>query len=137
MTTMNQAREAIYKRFYDAWGLTTPFTFDNEDYVPTANTANWVRLSVRHNASTQETLGATGNRRFLRSGSVFIQVFVQQDTGTSRNDQLVTQARAIYEGVSITGTTVRFRDVIVTETGPDGKWYQSLIEAQFDYDETK
>ena len=135
MTTLNQARTAIYDEFITDWGLTTPFTFDNEAYSP-PNT-EWVRLSVRHTGSTQDTLGAVGNRRFERVGSVFVQIYVPTDIGTLRMDELATIARETYEGKSLTGTTIRFLDVIVRELGVDGQFYQAVVEATFEYDETR
>lgn len=135
MTTLNQARTAIYEEFQAAWGATTPFTFDNEKYTPPDT--EWARLTVRHTASTQDTLGAQGNRRFERIGSVFIQIFVPTNQGTTRADELATIARETFEGKSLTGTTIRFLDVIVRETGVDGQYYVVVVEATFQYDETR
>lgn len=136
MTTMAQAREAIYQRFVNEWGSTLVYTFDNEDFNPPDN-ASWARVAVRHLASTQETLGASGNRKFARRGSVFVQIFTLQDTGTANVDTLATKVREMFEGRDIAGTNIRFYDVIVQETGPSGKWYQTTVEAQFEYDETR
>ena len=136
MTTLTAAREAIYQAFVDGWGATSVFTFDNENFDP-PDDASWVRLSVRHNASTQETLGRTGNRRFARLGSALVQIFTRDNIGARTADTLATTAREIFEGVSLAGTTIRFLDVIVRETGPDGKWYQVVVEATFEYDETR
>ena len=135
MTTLNQARTAIYEEFQTVWGATTPFTFDNEKYTPPDT--EWVRLTVRHTASTQDTLGAQGNRRFERIGSAFVQIFVPTDQGTTRADELATIARETFEGKSLTGTTIRFLDVIVRETGVDGQFYVVVVEATFQYDETR
>ena len=33
--------------------------------------------------------------------------------------------------------TLDFQRVKVRGTGPDGRWYQSIVEAPFDYDEVK
>ncbi|KFH18434.1 hypothetical protein ELZ19_06685 [Brucella abortus] len=153
MTTLNQAREAIYERFIEAWsegdfdfdfsqdyydvtGRFTAVTLDNEDFKPPKDDP-WVRLAVRHRASTQETLGPKGHRRFARFGAAFVQVFVPQNTGTLDMDRLLTRAREAFEGLTLAGTTVRFLDVIVRETGPDGKWNASVVEAVFEYDETR
>ena len=135
MTTLNQAREAIYDEFVTDWGSTSPLTLDNEKVDPP--TTEWVRLSVRHTASTQDTLGAPGNRRFERIGSAFVQIFVPTDQGTLRADELATIAREAFEGKSLTGTTIRFLDVIVREAGVDGQFYAVVVEATFEYDETR
>lgn len=137
MTTLSEAREAIYLAFQTAWTPTGfELTFDNEKFN-SPDDAPWARLSVRHTASAQETLGAVGNRKFSRLGSAFVQVYTRVDQGTSQNDTLATTAREAFEGLTLAGTTLRFLDVIVRETGPDGKWYQTIVEATFEYDETR
>jgi len=137
MTTLNQARGRIYQDFVTGWGTTSALTFDNEKFSPPA-TANWVRLSVRHNASTQKSLGAVGNRKFMRGGSVFVQCFTALDSGVSGADNLATVARNIFEGITLSPETVYFTDVVVREIGPtDDGYYQINVEASFDYDETK
>lgn len=138
MTTLNQAREAIYAAFVADWsvGPASAYTFDNEKFDPPEG-APWARLSVRHRGAGQETLGRPGARRFARRGAAFVQVFVPEDTGTADADSLTARARAIFEGVTLAGTTVRFQDVIVRETGVDGVWYGMMVEAIFEYDETK
>ncbi len=140
-TTQKEAREAIYQVFVDAWTASgaasdgLPYTFDNEDFKQPKTP--WARFSVRHTASTQETLGKVGNRRFARFGSAFTQIYTDTDSGTSDVDDLVQVVREAFEGVRLVGTTVRFMDVIVRETGVDGKWFQTVIEAEFQYDETR
>ena len=133
MTTPIEAREAIYNQFITAWGTTTPFTFDNEKFA--APNVAWARLTVRNSESIQRTLGAPGNRRFRRVGSVFIQLFDLVDGGMSTLDTLTKTARDIFEGVSFSG--LDFTNVVSRESGADGKWFQVVVEAFFDYEETK
>ncbi len=135
-STLSEARETIYETFNTAWAGQTQLTFDNEKFDP-PDDASWVRLSVRHKISTQETLGALGNRKFLRGASCFIQIFTVFDIGTATADGLVETARAIFEGTSISGTTIRFNDVIVREEGRDKSWFYVVIEATFEYNELK
>ena len=136
-TTLNESRTAVYEAFIAAWTPTGhELTFDNEAFSPPVDVP-WARLSVRQLASTQETLGRVGNRRFSRLAAAFAQIFVPIDEGTSIADNLATIARNAFEGTSLTGTTVRFQDVIVREIGPEGRWYNVTVEAQFEYDETR
>ena len=137
MTTLNQAREAIYAAFVAKWdvGPVSGYTFDNEEYDPLEGEP-WVRLAVRHTDARQETLGRVGNRRFSRRGTAFVHVFVPLDTGTQKADDLTSQAKSIFEGVSLPGTTVRFLKVESNETGVDGSWFGTLVRAKFEYDET-
>lgn len=136
MTTLTAATETMYDLFLDAWGSTTSVTADNESFDPPDN-ASWARISIRHNAGGQQTLGGVGDRKFFRRGSFFVQIYTTEGQGRNAGDILAAQARDVFEGVSITGTTVRFLDVIVRETGLDGKWYQHVVEATFEYEETK
>lgn len=136
MTTSNEAKEAIYARF------TAQFTgvaadriaFDNED-IKSPKDEPWVRLVVRHLGRDQNTLGRAGNRRFRASALVLIQVYTVAGTGTKQSDELAKEAADIFEGVSFSG--LDFRSATARETGPDGKWYQQVVEAPFDYDEIK
>lgn len=134
--TLNEARERIYQEFVDGWGVTSAYTFDNEDFSPPVGT-QWVRLAVRHLASLQESLGGVGARKFTRSGSVFVQVFVPLDEGVDGADNLLRVARGIFEGKHLHPEGLRFQAGIVTEVGPDQDWYQANLELPFNYTETK
>lgn len=133
MTTLNEARASVYDRWNTQWGVTTPFTFDNEHF--STPDAPWARLTVRNTESLQETLGAPGNRHFRRSASVFVQLFDLVDVGLANLDSLAQTARGIFEGVSFSG--LDFTNVVIRESGVDGKWFQFVVEAFFDYDEIK
>ncbi len=134
MTTLNEAREAVYSRFVTQWGTTTPIVFDDEDFDEPADSP-WVRLAVRNMVRGQETLGQVGNRRFRSTARVFVQVYTRTNVGVKQGDVLATQARDIFEATSFEG--LDFNDGVVRETGPDGKWYQHVVDIAFDYDEIK
>lgn len=136
MTTLGQAKEAIYLRFVDNFtGVTLDrIVFDNEDFAE-PSTGDWVRLTVRSTARIQDTLGRTGNRRFRARASVFVQVYTVANTGVKQSDTLTKETADIFEGVSFSG--LDFQSAVVRETGPDGRWYQSVVEVQFDYDEIR
>lgn len=137
MSSVNDARKAVYDRFIAQWpGLTsdTAFTFENEKFTPPEGAA-WARLSVQNQESVQETLGPPGQRRFRRSAVVFVQVFVPGDTGTAESDALVTSCRGIFEGVSFEG--LDFHAVSSTETGVDNGQHMTLVEAPFEYEDRK
>jgi len=141
MTTLNEAREALYKRFNDLWvdGLgdpLTPFTFDNETFEP-PETGSWVRVAVRHLFSSQETLGKPGNRKFRRPGSLIIQLFTATETGMESIDTLSEKVRSIFEGITLVPEAIHLGTTTIRESGTDGKWNQSTAETPFDYDETK
>lgn len=135
MATINEVREAIYSRFNTQWGTRTAFTFDNERFDSEKQTDPWVRLSVRHVGGGQDTLGPPGGRKYRRKGQVFLQIFTAVDEGLSVADGHAQFAKPIFEGVSFSG--VDFMDFRVREVGPDGKWFQTLVEWDFDYDEIR
>lgn len=136
MTTLAQAKEVVYQRFVDNFtGVTLArITFDNEEFEEPA-TGDWVRLTVRSRGRAQDTLGKVGNRKFRSAASVFVQVYTAVNTGVKQSDTLAKEAADVFEGVSFSG--LDFQSAEVRETGPDGRWYQSVVEAEFEYDETK
>lgn len=133
MDTIDSKRNLIYNTFIAAWGSTTPFALDNEDEASTS--LAWVRLVVRNRVGDQDTLGKPTNRKFLRKGAVFIQVFTPRAEGTEEADTLAEKARDIFEGK-------RFGDLWfiaadVTEQGVEGIWFKMLVEIEFTYEEIK
>jgi len=136
MTTPNEAKEAVYLRFTSNFtGVTADrIALDNEEFDE-PDTGAWVRLVVRTGPRAQDTLGKTGNRRFRTTNTVFVQVYTETDTGVKSGDTLAKEAADLFEGVSFSG--LDFQAAQTRETGPTGKWYQHLVEAEFDYDEIK
>lgn len=136
--TLDEAKILILDHFTTAWGATSAITFENEDFKPDdEGGTKWIRVSVREMDSNQRTLGATGNRKFERLGSVFIQVFVKEgEGGTQQADVLAQTARGILEGTSSVTDVCFFVGRIITQE-PDGYWHRVVVEVNFSYDETK
>ncbi len=136
MTTLNEAKEAVYSRFTsDFTGVPlVNIAFDNEEFEePVAS--DWVRLTVRSVDRSQDTLGGIGNRRFRSEALVLVQVYTQFNTGVKQSDALAKAAADVFDAVSFSG--LDFQAATTRETGPDGKWYQSVAEAPFSFDEIK
>lgn len=143
MVSLVNARETIYQAFQTAWtaAFVTPptFTTDNEVFEPPVDAA-WVRMVVRHDGSTLECIGGTGDggmNTYQRTGRVIMQVFTPLNQGTREADTLAQAARAIFEGTTLSSNAIRFNNVVLREIGPDGSWYQINLEAAFQYDERK
>lgn len=136
MTTQPQAVEAILQHWATAWAATTPYGFDNEVLDPPP-LPPWARVTVRHTAGNQETLGEAGNRKFASFGTVFVQLFDRLDQGRAALDILAQQAKIVFQGTRITGTTVRFLNVFTRDVGRDDDLFQIAVEANFEYDETR
>lgn len=136
--TINEAREAIYQKFVDnvPAGIGTNFTFSNEKFTPPTD-APWARLTVVHEQSGDPTLGPPGGnkRKFLRRGRVLVQVYDSADTGTRALDLLADQIRDIFEGTQLSG--IDFISADVRESGQDGEWMQYIVDAPFQYQQTK
>jgi hypothetical protein len=133
MTTVNEAKQAVLSRWITEWDDRTPYTFDNRDFD--APNEDWCRVTVRNQESNQETLGRVTNRRYLRRGVLFVQIFTLVGTGTLLSDGHVQRVREIFEGVSFDG--LRFFDAVHREIGQDGKFYQANVVCAFDYEERK
>lgn len=133
--TINEAREAIYLRWVDNTPL-PDFTFANEKYTPPIDTP-WARLTVLHEQGGNPSLGppASQKRKFLRRGRVLIQLYDSVDQGTRALDLLADSARDIFEGVQFSG--LYFISADIRESGQDGEWMQLIVDAPFDYQETK
>lgn len=135
MTTLNEARDAVYERFLTQWGVTTPLTFDNEAFDPPSDGSAWIRISVRNEFGQQASLGPPGQRRFDRFARVFVQIFTKPDTGLKEADTLATLAQGIVEAVSFDG--LRFKSGSIREVGVSDGWQSHLVDVPFDYQETK
>lgn len=136
MTTLNEARGAIYEAFVAGWGSTSLFTFDNESFDPPDDAA-WARLTVRHAIRAQESLGGIGARKFESEGSAIVQCFAPLDSGASLADALAEVARSIFEGKTLLPEVIRFTSAEIQEIGPTDAWYQINCTASFSYTQTK
>lgn len=136
MATINEVRQLLYNTFNTSWANETPIAFDNDEFNPPSTDTPWVRLVVRNRVSNQETLGPVTLRKFLRSGSVFVQVFVPINVGLAEADRLARLARNIFEGTRLS-RALWINNVDVRESGPEDDWYQILVEGFFTYEETK
>lgn len=135
MADINDVRKVLYNEFINAWNDRTPINLDNEKFTQ-PESSPWVRFVVRNRISAQSTLGIPGNRKFLREGAAFVQVFIPVNTGTFEADKLAEAARDILEGRRLSEFLWTV-NVDVREVGPDGKWYQVIVEASFTFEKTK
>lgn len=136
MTTLNEARGAIYVAFETDWGTTSALTLDNENFTPPADTP-WARLVVRHDSRQQESLGGLLRRKFESGGSVIVQCFGPLDKGADAADTLAQVAQGIFEGKTLSPEGIRFTSSVVKEIGPTDDYYMINVEAFFTYTTTK
>jgi hypothetical protein len=136
MTTLNDARGAIYGHFVTGWAGLAPFVFDNEKFN-SPPLGVWARLVVRHAVRAQETLGGTGNRKFESLGSAILQCFGPLDKGAEGVDTLAELGQSIFEGKTILPENIHFTSAVIQEIGATDDAYQINVEAFFTYTETK
>ena len=139
MTTLNEARQIVYRRFMALWKdgaeELSPFCFDNERLDPVP--AVWARCSVRSMPGGQATLGDPGNRKYHRKGLARVEVYAEPGSGRDRADTMCRAAQNMFEGHSLDG--LMFFDTETAEQGlvDDDRWDLSTVEAFFDYEEIK
>lgn len=135
MTTLNDAREAVYGRFLANFTEVSSdaIAFDNEELEQPSD--EWVRLTIRTVNRQQDTLGAEGNRSFKSDASAFVQCFVRSNTGTQRADVIARDAAEALEGASFSGVSTLA--AIPREQGVTGMWFMMLVEVPFSFYETK
>ena len=134
--TPDEADKAIQAVFIAAWGTTTPVALDNKVFDAEALNVPWVRLNVQFTTGSISTLGQVGDRLFRNEGLVFVQVFTPVGGGKSANTLLATTARNVFRGVQLAGG-LWFRKEGIIHVGPDGKWYQQNVSAEFIFDEVE
>lgn len=136
---INDARKDIYQAILDYWtaqAVDADLVFANESFDPTPG-RSWVRVTMLHTGGGQDSLGGTGNRKFLREGSITAQVFCPQDGGLATSDALVEPVLAALEGLTFTLSNIRTYGGTINEIGPDNGWYQTNVGVPFEYDVLK
>lgn len=94
----------------------------------------WARVTVRHATGKAASLG---NRRFVRTGTVWVQIFVPFTDGEAWTiaQRLAQVAQNAYEGQQVGG--VLFPSVATPERGRDGSFWRHDCVATFEYHEIK
>lgn len=134
--TPDEADKAIQAAFLATWGTSTPIDWDNKPFDVEGQNGPWVRLSVQFVSGSISALGIVGDRLFRNQGLVFVQVFTPVGGGKSPNTLLATTARNVFRGVQLAGG-LWFRNEGINDVGPDGKWYQQNVSAEFIFDEVE
>lgn len=135
MTTTLEARDAIVKRWLANWSESDAVTVLQGEVSRPDRGTPYVLLTVSHTTSGQETIGAVGNRNFLRAGNIIATIHVPTKNGTKLADTLAQSARAIFEATSFDGVDVYAAEV--NELGSDGEWLVWTVVAPFNYQERK
>lgn len=136
--TPQEARAAIYERFLEEWldhsdSENVPVLYDNtKGDIPSDGSA-FVRIAIRNSGGGQETHADTsGKPRFVRFGTVTVQVFTESGKGfvRSKHDSLCDIALRAFERRA---DGVWFRQQRINEIGPDARapYFQSNVIAEW------
>jgi hypothetical protein len=139
------ARDEIQGAFWTQWQTGTPAVnggdvppvfWEGLGYVGNEpEDVPWATAFIRHTQASQRTLAdQVGKRRFLKLGTITVQIFVPVGGGLGKAEELSKVAKKAFEGKS-TASAVWFRNVKIVEVGIEDPWYQVNVLADFEYDE--
>lgn len=138
--TYEQAQDDVFgavKAVWDGTGNVMLYPGVSNYLVPPTTAAPWARAKIVHGGGLQGSLtDSSGKRRWTRLATLTIQIFVPRGQGLSPAYRL---AKILGDGLEgkATPRQVWFRNVRLTEVGPDGEFYQLNLLADFTYDEIK
>lgn len=140
MTTIANAREAVYQAFNTGWGTRTAFHLEGNEFREPAPGVEWARVSVRNFAGTTETIGDPGEKKHRRNASVFVHIFTPADEGMKSAGEHAQFALDIFESKNIavpnSSETLDFiaGDVRELPLGEDEKSRTTEVEIPFAYE---
>lgn len=133
--------------FLSQWNNRTPVILKNQQQtVIPADADAWVRFSVLRTANKQRSMGIVGNRRFVRVGRIFVQVYVRSGEVTELLNELCYAVVNMYETFceypEIRILQIRQEDepdgaTPTAKVTADGAWFGTTINIQFAFDEVK
>lgn len=135
--TPKEARNAIYQRYLDEFSGQFDIALDNQPFTPpdVGEGVKWTRINVQLVTGTQSSLGVSGNRKFVKEGLLFIQVFTPNGHATNTNDDLAEDSLVLYEGERI--GDLWFKNGRITTIGEDGEWYQQNVVLELEFEAIK
>lgn len=134
--TEQEVREAIVSRYLNQFSAQFPIAIDNVSFSPPETPSKWARINVQFNNGSQDTLGRPGNRKFLSSGVVFIQVFTPINTSTNGNDTTARESKILLDGIRIDDLWL-YNGRVVTVGNSDSKYWQQNVVIEFDFEDTR
>lgn len=133
--------------FLSQWNNRTPVILKNQQQTTIPADADaWVRFSVLRTANRQRSMGIVGNRRFVRVGRIFVQVYVRSGEVTELLNELCYAVVNMYETFceypEIRILQIRQEDepdgaTPTAKVTADGAWFGTTINIQFAFDEVK
>lgn len=134
--TPSEARNAIVSRYLVQYNGQFPIATDNLKFTSPNPPEKWVRVNVKFTEGNQSTLGGIDNRKFLRTGMVFIQVFTPINTSTDENDTLANNSLDLFDGVRL-GQLWLYNGRIQTIGSGSGEFYQQNVIVEFTFEDIR
>lgn len=135
--TPKEARNAIFTRYLDEFSGQFDIALDNQPFTPpeAGEGVKWVRVNVQFNTGNQDSLGTEGNRKFVKRGFLFVQVFTPVGHATNDNDELAQDSLDLFDGERL--GDLWFQDGRIVTIGPDGEWYQQNVVLELTFEAIK
>lgn len=111
----------------------TTIVLENEEVKKGDETRPWVRFSVDIFSFSPDSMGAKGNRRVSRRGTISIQIFVPRNRKTYELNALRAKAIRMYEGEELNGVNFRSPRSSVMQEDSDSLWYGEIVQIPFEF----
>lgn len=134
--TEAQAKAAVKAHWIAVMNPAIPVAFENTRFSEPSPPALWCAVQLMGVGSAQETLGALGQREYLRNAAVYLHVFDQVGSGTDAIYALIDTLRANWEGVSFGGIDPA-GGAETRIVGGDELWYEVVLISPVQYTERK
>lgn len=129
--TPSEARNEIMKRYLNEFTGQFPIALDNKK-LEKPDGVKWVRLNIQFNDGNQDSLGQPTNRKFVKQGLIFVQVFTPANKGTNENDDLCKDSLELLDGVRL--NNLWMYNGRISTIGSDGEFYQQNVVVEFEFE---
>jgi hypothetical protein len=113
--TQEEASAAVFARWLALWPSLSGAVPYSVDTLVVPESIPHARVAIRSLPSDQHTLGAAGNRKWIRTGLVDVRLVGPINAGRGSLDRLAGHVRTIFEGKRI-GPTARDRGITTHAT---------------------
>jgi len=132
MIDFAEVNAAIQARMTAQWTATpiSNVAFVNAAFTPPPDGSPWMRLSVVERQGQKpidwKTPETAGQRSY---GAIYIVAYVAAGSGDAALEQLLTAAKTLFEGVTITTTNyvVRTQSSTFLPAAPEAGWFKKLV----------
>ena len=138
MTTHNEAMEVIAAAWVAGWSPSpsVSYSLDNEE-LETDALVEWAELSITTGGGGIDSLGTAPNRVHERLGRVAVRLFVAENTGLARLNELAALASDIFESKTLGASEVFMYNSDYRQSGLVKGKYRGVVSVDFTYDEHK